>query len=89
MKIQEISETKRRIILWTIVIVLASLLFFWWGGNVAKTFKDISLPEVPKELQELKEDISRVQEEFTFPVFEDIEIPEEILKELEEYGERE
>jgi len=62
---------------------LGIMLFVWWGKNVAQTLKDVSFPKVPKEFQE---SVQRTQEEFTFPSFEDIEIPEGVFKELQEYG---
>ena len=79
MKIQELPETKRKVILWVVVAVLGILLFFWWGKNAKETFKDVSLPEIPKEFQE---SVQRTQEEFTFPSFQEIKIPEEVLEEL-------
>ena len=78
MKIQELPEARRKVILWVVIAVLGGLLFFWWGRNVIETLKTTSLPEIPKEL---KENIQQAQEEFTFPALKDIEIPEELLKE--------
>ena len=83
MKIQELPTGQRKVILWAVVAVLGIVLFFWWGGNVAKTLQSISLPKVPKELGE---SLQRTQEEFIFPTFEEIKIPEEVFKELQEYG---
>ena len=83
MKIQELPETKRKVMLWAVVAVLGSMLFFWWGKNVVETLQNASPLEVPKELQE---SVQRIREESTFPTFEEIEIPEEILQELQEYG---
>ena len=79
MKIQELSIAQRKIILWGTIVVLGGVLFFWWGGNVIETVKTTSLPEIPKEL---KESLQETQDEFTFPTFEEIDIPEEILQEL-------
>jgi|AP45_3_1055517.scaffolds.fasta_scaffold220739_2 hypothetical protein len=83
MNIQKLSVVQRKIILWGIIVVLGGVLFFWWGGNVIETVKTTSLPEIPKEL---KESLQETQDEFTFPTFEEIDIPEEILQELQEYG---
>ncbi|MCH7828701.1 hypothetical protein IH982_02410 [Patescibacteria group bacterium] len=83
MKIQELPVKQRKVILWAVVAVLGIMLFFWWGRNVKETLENVSLPKVPKEL---KESLQRTQEEFTFPAFEEIEIPEEVFKELQEYG---
>jgi len=85
MKIQELKETKRKVILWAVVAVLGIMLFFWWAKNVTETLKSISFPEVPKEFEE---SVQQAKEEFTFPIFEAIEIPEEVLQELQEYGEQ-
>ena len=85
MKIQEFSETKRKAILWTVVVILGIMLFFWWGKNVKETLESTSFPEVPEEF---KESVQQAKEEFTFPTFEALEIPEEVLKELKEYGEQ-
>jgi len=76
MKIQGLSARQRQVIVWAVVAVLGSVLFFWWGGNVRETLKNVSLPEVPKEL---KESMERSKEELTFPAFEEIE---EVLQEL-------
>ena len=83
MNIQKLSVAQRKIILWGIIVVLGSVLFFWWGGNVIETIKTTSLPKVPKELEE---SLQKTQEQFTFPVFDTIDIPEEILQ---EYGQSE
>lgn len=84
MKIQELPVKQRKVILWAGVIVMGLALFFWWGRNVAETLQNVSLPEVPKEF---RESVQQAKEEFTFPAFEEIEIPEEFLQELQEYGE--
>jgi len=84
MKIQELKETKRKVILWTVLLVLGIILFFWWGKGVIQTLQSISLPEVPQEFQE---SVQQAKEEFTFPTFEEITIPEEVLQQIEqEYG---
>ena len=83
MKIQELPEARRKVILWVVIAVLGGLLFFWWGKNVTESLESASLLEVPKELQE---SIQRTKEEFIFPTFDEIEIPEEVLQELKEYG---
>ena len=83
MKIQELSVKQRTVILWGTVVILGGILFFLWGGNVIETVKTTSLPAIPKEL---KESLQETQDEFTFPTFEEIDIPEEILQELQEYG---
>ena len=83
MNIQKLSVAQRKIILWGTIVVLGSMLFFWWGGNVIETLKTTSLPKVPKELEE---SLQKTQEQFTFPVFDTIDIPEEILQ---EYGQSE
>ena len=80
---RHLSERTRKIILWSVVIILGVALFFWWGKNVKETLENVSFPEVPKEFQE---SVEQVKEEFTFPAFEEIEIPEEVFKELQEYG---
>lgn len=81
---RHLSERTRKIILWLVIIILGVTLFFWWGKNVKETLENVSFPEVPKEFQG---SVEQAKEEFTFPAFEEIEIPEEILKELQEYGE--
>jgi len=83
MKIQELSVKQRTVILWGTVVILGGILFFLWGGNVIETFKTVSLPKIPKELGE---SLQQTKEEFTIPSFEAIEISEEVLKELQEYG---
>ena len=83
MKIHELSIVQRKIILWGTIVILGSVLFFWWGGNVIETLKTTSLPKVPKELEE---SLQKTQEQFTFPIFDTIDIPEEILQ---EYGQSE
>ena len=82
MKIQELPAGQRKVILWTVVVVLGIMLFFWWGKGAIKDVQSISFPKVPKEFQE---NIEQEKEEFTFPTFEGIEIPEEVLQELKEY----
>lgn len=79
MKIQELSETKRKVILWAVVGGLGIALFFWWGRNVQESFKNTSFPQIPKEFQE---SIQQTKEEFTFPSFQEIKIPEEVLQGL-------
>jgi len=76
MKIQELKVAQRKVILWAVVVALGITLFFWWGKNVKETLENVSFPEVPKEFQE---SVQRAQEEFTFPIFEEIEIPEEVF----------
>ena len=83
MKIQELPVKQRKVILWAVVAGLGIMLFFWWGKNVAETLQNVSFPKVSKDLQE---SIQQTKEEFTFPSFEAIEIPEEVFKELQEYG---
>ena len=83
MKIQEFSIKQRKVILWVAVTVCGIMLFFWWGKKVKETLEKVSLLKVPKEFQE---SLEQVKEEFTFPAFEEIEIPEEVFKELQEYG---
>ena len=83
MKIQEFSIKQRKVILWVAVTVCGIMLFFWWGKNVKETLENVSLLKVPKEFQE---SVEQVKEGFTFPAFEEIEIPEEVFKELQEYG---
>lgn len=79
---RQLSENTRKTILWSAVIILGIILFFWWGKSAIKDLQSISFPKVPKELEE---SIQQAKEEFTFPAFEDIEIPEEVLQELKEY----
>ena len=85
MKIEELPVKQRKVILWMVVAALGAVLFFWWGKNIAEIFNAASYPKVSKEL---KESLQGIQEEFTFSVFEEIEIPEEVFKELKEYGRR-
>ena len=81
---RHLSERTRKIILWLVIIILGVTLFFCWGTNVKETLENVSFPEVTKEFHG---SVEQAKEEFTFPAFEEIEIPEEILKELQEYGE--
>ena len=83
MKIQELPQKTRKVILFAAVILVGAVLFFWWGRNVVETLKTISLPEVPKELQE---SLQQTKEELISPTFEGLTIPEEVLQELQEYG---
>lgn len=83
MKIREFPLKTRKAILWAVVAALGAVLFFWWGKEVAETLENTSLPKVPKELQE---SLQQTTEELTFPAFEGITIPEEVLQELQEYG---
>ena len=83
MKIKELSEKQRKLILWLTVAVLGAVLFAWWGKNVAETLKNVSFPKVPKEFQE---SVQKAKEEFIFPTFEHLEITKEVLQELQEYG---
>lgn len=41
MKTQELSETKRKMILWTVVVVLGIVLFFWWGKDVIDVLQQL------------------------------------------------
>ena len=51
-KLQNLSENKKKIILWTIVIILAVVMGIFWVGNAKKSFvkigKEISNIEMPK-----------------------------------------
>lgn len=76
MKIQELPETQRKIILWTAVVILGIILFVWWGKNSVGSLQNISLPEPSKEIQQT---IEQATNEFSFPDLKD-------LQELE-YGE--
>ena len=86
MNIQKLSVAQRKIILWGTIVVLGSMLFFWWGGNVIETVKTTSFPKIPKELEA---SLQKTQDELRLPAFEEIDIPEEILQELQEYGQSE
>ncbi|MDA1337627.1 MAG: hypothetical protein O3C23_02590 [bacterium] len=83
MKIQELPVKQRKVILWTVVVGLGIVLFFWWGRSAIETIGNTSLPKVPKEVEE---SIQQTKEGLTFPTFEEIEIPDEILQELKEHG---
>ena len=85
MKIQELPEARRKVILWTVLSVLGLTLFFFWGKGIIQTLQTISFPSAP---QELKESLQQTKEEFSFPSFQEITIPPEVLQEIEkEYGE--
>ena len=53
MKLYELKERTRKMILWTTVIVLGIVLFAWWGrglseklGNIQKEGLGVELPEI-------------------------------------------
>lgn len=72
-KLQNLPESKRKIILWVIVIIISLILFIFWVKNVQKTLKNF-----PKE--ELKEKLQ-------FPSFQEQskEMPEIEIPKIEEY----
>jgi predicted transcriptional regulator len=81
MKIHELSEQTRKLILWGVVIVVGVILVFWWGKSSLAELGTLSAPKVPKEIEETFE---ATQEQFSFPNFKEIEIPPELLQEIEQ-----
>ena len=76
-KIQNLPESKRRLILWTIVIILSLVLLFFWGKNSQERIKSFKMEGFKRELE--------------LPVFEfpSIEFPSlEEIKELENTNEQ-
>lgn len=71
-KIQNLSEAKKKIILWSIVIIFALLLSIWWLRNVRD-----NLQSFPRE---------EFREKFQFPEMPKIEMPEIKLPEISEEG---
>lgn len=72
-KVQNLSTTKRKIILWSIVIVIGLVLLIFWFKNVQKTLKNF-----PKE---------GLKEKIQFPSFkEQLEtMPKIEIPKIEEY----
>ena len=73
-KIQNLSETKRKFILWIIVIILAGILSFWWVKTAQKRIKELrkeetirklNLPNFEQEkksISDLKKDIKELKD---------------------------
>ena len=88
MKLHELSERRRKIILWTIVIVLGIILFAWWARGLSEKLESIQKEGLGVELPEINTQID-------FPEFlyiPDINADEENINEnnetiLEQNGE--
>lgn len=78
-KIQNLPESKKKFILWTLIIIISLILLIFWVQNVQKTLRTF-----PKE--EFKEKMKSPFEEKLkeMPKLEIPEISEEELKTLEE-----
>ena len=64
-KIRALSETKRKIILWTIIVIIGLSLLFFWVKNFQKKMKEFKKEEflediTPPPLKESIQDIPRV-----------------------------
>ncbi len=50
-KIQNLPESKRKIILWIVVIVIGLLLFTWWIRNSQIKLKSFEIKKFKEELK--------------------------------------
>jgi len=79
-KLQNLSERKRKIILWSAVIIIGISLFTFYFKNVQQRLKSLRGEEIKEQLK-----IPELQEELRgLPEIEMPEISEEELKKLEE-----
>lgn len=53
MKLYELKERTRKIILWTVVIALGIVLFAWWGRGLSEKIGDIQKEGIGIELPEI------------------------------------
>jgi len=83
-KIQNLPESTRKIILWSVIIIIGLSLFAFYIKNVQKKLKSFEVEEFKKELQlpSFGEELKRLQK-IEFPKIEIPEFDEEKLKELE------
>ena len=75
-KIQNLSEGKRKIILWSVVIIIGLPLFILWVKNVQEKLK--SFPKGESKIPSLRQELQGL------PRIELPEINEEELKKIEE-----
>ena len=79
-KLQNLPESKRRIIFWLVLVIVGLGLLFWWVQITQLRIKSFKVEEFREELRlpQFEEELKGFQE------FEMPEISEEELKELEE-----
>jgi len=58
-KLQGLSESTRKIILWSITILVAILLLVWWVSGVKNSFQNSDNPNIGEQLQ-----LEKLEEEF-------------------------
>mgnify|MGYP000518892559 CR=1 FL=1 len=79
-KIYELPEGVKHVILWTGVGLMGIVLIWWF---IKGTVQEMSLPEVgdivPSSIQEQSFTVPPIN----FPSIEDMNVPEELLQELE------
>ncbi|MDO8663637.1 MAG: hypothetical protein Q7K28_02245 [Candidatus Wildermuthbacteria bacterium] len=61
-KLQNLSEGKRRIILWVALIVLAGVLLFFYGRNIQYKLKNLKMQDFKNQLNfpALKEEFKKI-----------------------------
>ena len=79
-KLQNLSESERKIIFWLVVVIIGLGLLFWWVQTTQLRIKSFKAEKFREELEvpQFEEQLKGLQE------IEMPEISEEELKELEE-----
>lgn len=77
-KIQDLPESQRKLILWSVVIVLGSVLFILWAINVGEKLQNFQRVDLKEQFQ--LPEFPKIE----MPAFELPEISEEELKALED-----
>lgn len=88
LKIQNLPESKRKIILWAVTVILALGLLSFYIKNIQKKFKSLEVKEFKKELQSpFLEELKKLPK-IEIPKTEIPEINQEGLKESEQMIEK-
>ncbi len=85
-KLQNLSERKRKIILWSIVIIIGISLFTFYIKNVQQRLKSLRGEEIKEQLKiiELQEKLKRLPKIEMPEISEELKKLKEVIKETEE-----
>ena len=85
-KLQNLSERKRKIILWSIVIIIGISLFTFYIKNVQQRLKSLRDEEIKEQLKiiELQEKLKRLPKIEMPEISEELKKLKEVIKETEE-----
>lgn len=82
-KLQNLSESKRKIILWVVVIAFGLALFFSWGIAAKNKLRNFQKEDFIESFPPFENSLQKMPE-IEMPEFEAPELSEEELKQLEE-----